>query len=74
MSFLPFSFVMTEKPDICTVNPLYTDIRYNDKIRLMIFDYETFAQEIKVNQKLCDNTVFNTSRNICFGYFLELSH
>ena len=34
-----------------TVNPLYTDTRYNDKIR-----YNDFAQEVTFNEKICKNT------------------
>ena len=42
------------------------------KIVIMIFDlHETFNQEVRVNQKLCKNIVFNTPKNICFGYLLE---
>ena len=33
---------------ICTVNPFYTDTRYNDW-------HDTFAQEMTVNQKFCKN-------------------
>ena len=35
-----------------TVNPLYTDTRYNDKIRYNDVEcHETFAQEVTVNEK-----------------------
>ena len=39
-------------------------IRYNADFHR----YETFSQEVTVNQKLCKNIIFHTSRNICFGY------
>ena len=54
------------------VYPLYIDTRYNtihynDNLTSMT---ETFALKVTVNQKLCKNIVFNTSRNVCFGYFV----
>ena len=40
-----------------TVNPLYTDTRYNDKIRYNdnLNVTKIFAQEVTVNEKLCKN-------------------
>ena len=55
-----------------TVNPLYTDTRYNDKIDYNDFDrHETVAQKVTIYQILCKNNLFNNSRNIWFGYVLE---
>ena len=48
-----------------TVNPLYTDTRYNDKVRYNgYFDWhETLSQEAIDILKLGKNVVFNTLRN-----------
>ena len=42
-----------------TVNPLYTDTRYNDKISYTdnLTIMETLSQEVTVNQKLCRNII-----------------
>ena len=50
-----------------TVNPLYTDTWYNDKIRYTdnLTSMETLSKEV---------TLFDTSSNIRFGYLLELPH
>ena len=61
---------------VATVNPPYTDTRYNEIIRYNDNSdwHETFAQEVAVNQKLCKNIWFNTSRNICSEYLFESPH
>ena len=61
---------------VYTVNPHYTIARYNDKIRFSdnLTSAETLSQELIVNQKYAGALLFNTSRDICFGYFLESPH
>ena len=56
-----------------TVNSFYTYTQYNDKIHYNgNFTHETFVQKVTINQILCKNNAFNNSRNIWFGYLLEL--
>ena len=60
-----------------TVNPLYTETRYKDRIRYTdnLTSTETLSQEETVNQKLLLGTLlFNISSNVFFGYLLELPH
>ena len=55
-------------------NLLYTDTRYNEKFVLWRFHrYETFSQEVTLNQKLCKNIVL-ILQETCFGYLLESPH
>ena len=60
----------------CTVNPLYTDTRYNDKIRYI--DNLTFTKsslEVIIFQKLCKNIAFNTLDMFWIQvYLLESTH
>ena len=46
-----------------TVNPLYNDTQYNDKIVITLIWHEKITWEMTINQKLCKNTVFDTSKN-----------
>ena len=50
-------FFTSEDHQNYTVSPLYTDTRYNDKIRnyWQLERHETFAQEMTVNETLCKN-------------------
>ena len=60
---------------VTTVNPLYTDTRYNDKIRYTdnLTSTKTLSQEVTVDQNLCRNILFNTSSNILFWIFVKIS-
>ena len=54
MSFLELRFRASQI--IITVNPLYTDTRYNDKISQFECN-EIFAEKVTVNKKLCKKSV-----------------
>ena len=57
-----------------TFNPLYSDTRYNEKIRYSdkFISHVPFALEMIVNQKSNKNIVFITSRSILSRYLLDL--
>ena len=65
-----FSDVAARPTD--TVNPLYTDTRYNDKIRYN--DNLSVTKPLLKKRRLMRNyakTLQESSSSICFGYFLE---
>ena len=59
-----------------TVNPLYSDTRYNNKIRYNgnLNVTKTFAENVAVNKKNMQDYCIKTSSKICFGYLLESPH
>ena len=61
--------------NLYTVNPLYTDTWYKNNIHYPYNDNLTETKpslRLTINQILWKNNIFNNSRNIWFGYLLEL--
>ena len=70
------SYLSTKTYIVGTVNPHYTDTRYNDKILYTdnLTSTETLSQELTVNQKLCWNIIIQYFKQHMFGYLLESPH
>ena len=58
-----------------TVNPHYTDSRYNDKIRYTdnLTSTETLSQKVTVNQKLCSSIIIQYFKQHTFWIFVRIA-
>ena len=58
-----------------TVNPHYTDTRYNDKIRYTdnLTSMETLSQEVIVTPKLCKNIIIQYFKQNMFWIFFRIA-
>ena len=58
-----------------TVNPYYTDTRYNDKIGYTdsLTSTETLSEKVTVNQKLCSSIIIQYFNQHMFWIFVRIA-